>query len=540
MASPSPLGHYAQVQIKYDREFARILERAARDIQRKLEKLALKPGIGSVVRQAQLKLVLNQIAQILQAMWIAGILPTMAKGMKAAAEAAVTAQEDLERVLYASMPEKAADALRDSLRAQAQGGIDTAFSRVPRELSRRVYKDLALSSGQVQDAIGAGIASGLSAKELAADVHDLISPTVPGGVSYAAMRLARTEINNAFHQQQIAGGQRPGVKAIRWNLSGSHKRPDECNEFAAHPGTLGVGLFAPEDVPDKPHPHCLCYMTYEMMAEDDFLDALIRGDFDDQIDARRKRTVKEGLRPVSEPKSKATKASQPPKKAAPGRKKATAPKDESISPPSPGPHVSITGDDARVVQKALDHQHKLAPLCLERLESVGYLTHADLVGLGDPSTMGEYLPDKQRIVLNRDIFHPFFVDKWRRMNSSGWFSRCGHDHEGPESTIHHEFGHHVDHWLQKAPKRVRKRFWDLVAKELGVEPPDEPDDPGIEFWCETNEDVIKDKISEYASTSGLEVLAEVWQEYSTMGDQARPWIKAIGQAMADIAEVEAL
>ena len=91
------------------------------------------------------------------------------------------------------------------------------------------------------------------------------------------MRLARSELNNAFHSRQIAAAQKPWVLGVKWNLSKSHPRKDECDRYAtenAH--QLGRGVFPKSDVPSKPHPHCLCFMTYEMQDEDDFVADLAR------------------------------------------------------------------------------------------------------------------------------------------------------------------------------------------------------------------------------------------------------------------------
>lgn len=91
------------------------------------------------------------------------------------------------------------------------------------------------------------------------------------------MRLSRTEINNAFHEQQKRAGDKPWVEGVKWNLSGSHPRPDTCNDYANQSNGLGRGVFKTGDVPDKPHPQCLCYLTYETLSPEAFLDALGTG-----------------------------------------------------------------------------------------------------------------------------------------------------------------------------------------------------------------------------------------------------------------------
>jgi hypothetical protein len=312
------------------------MERAARDIQARI--LRLPAGVGGQVRAAQLRLVLQQLDQIMVQAWGKGILPTTQAGRKAAAEAAERAAETISDVLYTALPNDVAETVRNGLRLTAQAGIDNDFARVPRQLSARVYHDAALSSGQVEQIIRSGLISGLSAKELAADVYKFVSPTTPGGASYAAMRLARTEINNAFHEQQIKGGQRPGVLAVIWNLSGSHPKPDECNTFAEQDtDNLGAGHYKPGNVPAKPHPNCLCYLTYQTMNNAEFEKALKGGQFDDELDRRTKANLDRlGIKelpkaPAAKPKA-TVKTTTPAKKAAVSKKAAPAPKKNPLAP----------------------------------------------------------------------------------------------------------------------------------------------------------------------------------------------------------------
>jgi hypothetical protein len=216
-------------------------------------------------------------------MWVRKINPLVERAIRDSLEAAEDAIEALERVAYAGLSERAADILVASLRASAASGLKSDAARRARELSKRVYLNRALDDGRVVQIIRQGLISGLSAKELAADVYKYVSPTAPGGASYAAMRLARTEINNAFHERQILGANRPGVSAVKWNLSGSHRVPDLCNVYAAHGGN---GEWAVGEVPEKPHPNCFCYLTYVMISSAEFKKKLAAGDFDDEIDRR--------------------------------------------------------------------------------------------------------------------------------------------------------------------------------------------------------------------------------------------------------------
>ncbi|MET0416539.1 MAG: hypothetical protein ABW022_11020 [Actinoplanes sp.] len=203
--------------------------------------------------------------------------------MDEAEKAAESAIEAMTRVAYAALPERAAEELVNGLRAAAESGLKSDAARKRRELSERVYRLRALHEGKIEQLIREGLVANLSAKELAGTVHNYVSPTTPGGASYAALRLARTEINNAFHERQLQGAKRPGVSAVKWNLSGSHRVPDLCNVYAGHAGN---GHWPPDEVPDKPHPQCFCYLTYVTMPPEEFRAELAKGSFDDEIERR--------------------------------------------------------------------------------------------------------------------------------------------------------------------------------------------------------------------------------------------------------------
>jgi hypothetical protein len=280
MAQPSPAEFqpYRKVQGAAEIELKRILESTARSIQVRIARMPV--GVGGVVRTAQLKAVLAEIRKLQRAMWTGSINAVLAKHIDDALKAGEDAVEALTRVAYGALLEPAADVLVAGLKAASQSGLKSDAARRKRALSKRVYSSRALHENKVEDIVRSGLISNLSAKELAADVYKYVSPTTPGGASYAAMRLARTEINNAFHERQIAGARRPGVEAVQWNLSGSHKVPDECNVYAEHEP------YDPDEIPEKPHPQCFCYLTYVTSPREDFKKELEAGKWDDEIDRR--------------------------------------------------------------------------------------------------------------------------------------------------------------------------------------------------------------------------------------------------------------
>ena len=101
------------------------------------------------------------------------------------------------------------------------------------------------------------------------------------------LRLARSEINNAFHAISVNHNvEKPWVEGMRWHLSRSHPKPDDCDKFAKG-GPKGDGVYRPpSNTPRKPHPHCFCYVTPEVPTEDAFLDRLIAGNYDDYLNSK--------------------------------------------------------------------------------------------------------------------------------------------------------------------------------------------------------------------------------------------------------------
>jgi len=285
VAQPSPkeFQPYRKVQATAEHDLRLVLETTAKAIQARVR--TLKPGIGGQIRKAQLIATLGAIRRMQREMWINRVNPRVTRGVVDAEKAAESAIEAMTRVAYAALSDQAAEVLIRGLRLAAESGLKSDAARKRRDLSSRVYKQIAFHNDRIEHLIRSGLISNLSAKELAGSVYEYVSPTTPGGASYAAMRLARTEINNAFHERQLAGANRPGVKAVQWNLSGSHRVPDLCNVYASHGGN---GHWAVGNVPDKPHPQCFCYLTYITQSPDAFAKALSNGDFDEEIDRRTK------------------------------------------------------------------------------------------------------------------------------------------------------------------------------------------------------------------------------------------------------------
>lgn len=274
-------GHLGAIRAT-DREIAAILRDAAKEAE-KIIANNVSDSVSARVRRAQYRIALSQLTQLSAEMW-GSITPAIQRGIDRAIEEGIKGIIDLDTILADAVAD---NTLRNSVIRGAERAADTVRSRLINDirLSPKVYRTRALSQGWVAKAVNRGLALGQSADEIARSVRHMINPNTPGGVSYAAKRLARTEINNAFHTSTIRlAADDPWTAGFKWVLSDSHPRPDPCNPLAEddHDG-LGAGIFLPKNVPGKPHPQCLCYLLVIHVPEDEFIDKLIAGDYDDYI-----------------------------------------------------------------------------------------------------------------------------------------------------------------------------------------------------------------------------------------------------------------
>jgi SPP1 gp7 family putative phage head morphogenesis protein len=169
-----------------------------------------------------------------------------------------------------------------SARQSALNSVTHSISRITKSeqpLSTRVYRTESLANRWISNLINNSLARGDSAKDLAKKVRSSIIPTTPGGTSYAALRLGRTELNNAFHATSITMAQtRPWVTGMRWRVSDTHENdPTEiCTQLAGR-------LFPVDQVPPKPHPQCRCYVASEIESLEVFKQNLTAGFYRDWI-----------------------------------------------------------------------------------------------------------------------------------------------------------------------------------------------------------------------------------------------------------------
>ena len=205
----------------------------------------------------------------------------LSSNMTAAAEAAARHAFSYERDYWDMVlsPEEI-EQMEAASAATARASLDTVVARYlssRKTLSDRVYDSALLQSGMLNKIIDTAILRGISWRDLARAVRSSINPRVPGGVSYAAKRLARTEINNAFHATSLQRYKESEiVDFVKWNLSNSHPEGDECDEYADNRVAEHdeAGLWPVDEVPEKPHPNCFCFITPLLPSPEEFLNSL--------------------------------------------------------------------------------------------------------------------------------------------------------------------------------------------------------------------------------------------------------------------------
>lgn len=278
------LERYLQVQSSADKRMSDALRAAAKDAERAIDRVAGGSGVGAKVRASQLAQAKAAIHEVIRKLYV-DAEEIIREGQGDAAVAAVEAfTNDESRILKVLFPNKTErEAWIASLEQTARRNVQSMMTRVlktERPLSRRVYRSRALSMGMVDRSINSSLARGLGPLELAKEVQQHISPDSPGGVGYAAKRLGRTEINNAFHAQaQNDAVDRPWVEEMQWNLSKSHREQGcVCEQYAIR------RLFPVDQVPDKPHPNCFCYVTPQVIPVDIFSTNLKIGLYNDWLD----------------------------------------------------------------------------------------------------------------------------------------------------------------------------------------------------------------------------------------------------------------
>lgn len=288
MADPKlarmPLDAYLRRQVVVDVAMRKVLRAAIKSLDDEIKRLSASKAIGNQVRVSQLRLTREMMS-----VW-RDVGDVIERGILGSDEELAKVSKAFDQDLMKKLGAKMDPDFARSLLAQAQSGLDSYISRSHHRftLSERVYRNGKRSVTAVEGIINQALLSGRSATEIARLVRSYINPRTPGGLSYAAMRLGRTELNNAFHEtSKRMAIDDPFVQSMKWNLSGSHPKPDICNEYASAVTFKGggTGEYRPGEVPNKPHPQCLCFTTTVPISEEAFLRNIKAGKYDNMANA---------------------------------------------------------------------------------------------------------------------------------------------------------------------------------------------------------------------------------------------------------------
>jgi len=277
------LGKFLAKQIHNESLIRDVLTAASNDAEQAILKQSHKTTWSSGVRTAQIRLAQNEAKLILRTTF-RQLIPIIGSGQREEAIAAVDALNATDmKYLTEALTTVDLKSFITSQRQSAALGVAHAISRVTQSqqpLSARVYRSQALATGWVNQVINSSILRGDSAQDIAKQVKSSIRPDTPGGVSYAALRLGRTELNNAFHATAITMAQdRPWVTGMRWYTSQTHI--DDPKEICTQ---LNGQIFDVDNVPPKPHPQCRCFVAPHIESPDVFLAHLTAGQYRDWID----------------------------------------------------------------------------------------------------------------------------------------------------------------------------------------------------------------------------------------------------------------
>jgi hypothetical protein len=295
---------YLQLNKSLESEYNMIANELQQRLQKITEKYQLSKGTISKKSLAAIKSEINQAVDWFQAVGTKWIDNNIIKS----ADIAITGQDEAARYyIKTSLAEKGIDTtvlskiINDPLSPlflTTQYG--TGLSKAIRDqiwktrwadgwkLSDRIWKSTKEQRANLHSMIGQCVNEGRSAVEFSRAVADYlevpgpawttaIKPSVTGRgtIKYNALRLARTETNNAYRKaQDFSAAQSSIVKGIKWNLSGSHPKPDICDIWASQDlYKLGPGVYPAGQLPPG-HPNCLCFCTDVLYEGDELIGRL--------------------------------------------------------------------------------------------------------------------------------------------------------------------------------------------------------------------------------------------------------------------------
>lgn len=256
-------GHAATIE-----EIREVYLRAAEGIRNDINSLA--PG---TLRHAHLT-ALQKNLDDRAAQMSKEILAATHNGIWMASEAGSKGVADITaHMVKDAFPEPAIKRLFAGLNERATLAMLARTRRDGLKISDRVWRTTEIARNSIQRILEDAVARGQDARRTAREIQQYLQPGIwkahkletrkrlgiGTDVSYQAMRLARTEMNNAFHEGMITANQHnPGYRGIYWRLSTQHVVPDICTNMAADVSYGEPGFYPKGKEPVRPHPQCLC------------------------------------------------------------------------------------------------------------------------------------------------------------------------------------------------------------------------------------------------------------------------------------------
>jgi hypothetical protein len=163
---------------------------------------------------------------------------------------------------------EAIDAFTRDVNQRAAASYITRTGKDGIKLSDRVWKANQQWRAATQSVVQSAVIAGQPPVQVARQIEQYLAPganvpykaetakrlRVPKDTSMPAMRVARTEMQNSFHEGTISShGSMPSYLGIQWHIApGPGHVADVCDTYAAH------GFYEKGTEPLKPHPQCFC------------------------------------------------------------------------------------------------------------------------------------------------------------------------------------------------------------------------------------------------------------------------------------------
>ncbi|HOV80809.1 MAG TPA: hypothetical protein PK728_12020 [Bacillota bacterium] len=274
-------GRFIRAEVTTVRDVKALYRRVATQLRAEIE--GITPGTLRRAHLTALAGVLEKAARTLNQ----EVLDAVTNGIRLAVDKAVSGPEEVARELFSGVFDQTE--VKWLFADINQRAVLSLLSRTRHDglkLSDRVWRISQHARQALQKIVEDGVTRGLDSRQLARQVQRYLQPDVwtalkaetrrnlgvPKSVSMEAMRLAVTEMNNAFHEGTINAYQAvPSARGIYWRLSHSHPIRDVCDDYAAHNGN---GFWPKGEEPARPHPFCKCVIIPAMEDPDEFKERL--------------------------------------------------------------------------------------------------------------------------------------------------------------------------------------------------------------------------------------------------------------------------